>query len=62
MSTITHAKRECSSVELPEQVYGTKNLRVADISTVPLHVAAHTQAMAYGIGEKSKNFVMIIQS
>lgn len=25
------------------QVYGTKNLRVADLSVVPLHIAAHMQ-------------------
>ena len=25
------------------KVYGTKNLRVADLSIVPLHIAAHTQ-------------------
>lgn len=24
-------------------VYGTKNIRVADLSIAPLHVAAHTQ-------------------
>jgi len=25
------------------KVYGTKNVRVADLSIVPLHIAAHTQ-------------------
>jgi len=25
-------------------VYGTKNLRVADLSILPLHIAAHTQS------------------
>lgn len=34
------------------QVYGTKNLRIADLSVVPLHFAAHTQATAYAIGER----------
>ncbi|KZT72989.1 GMC oxidoreductase [Daedalea quercina L-15889] len=33
------------------KVYGTKNLRVADMSIVPLEVAAHTQATAYYVGE-----------
>ncbi|EMD37265.1 hypothetical protein CERSUDRAFT_105302 [Gelatoporia subvermispora B] len=34
------------------RVYGTANLRIADLSIVPLHVAAHTQSLAYAIGEK----------
>jgi len=34
------------------KVYGTKNLRVADLSVAPLEVSAHTQATAYAIGEK----------
>ncbi|KAH8799530.1 hypothetical protein DL96DRAFT_1637586 [Flagelloscypha sp. PMI_526] len=33
------------------KVYGTSNLRVADVSIVPLHISAHTQATAYAIGE-----------
>lgn len=33
-------------------VYGTKNVRIVDISIIPLHIAAHTQATAYAIGEK----------
>ncbi|KAI9507317.1 alcohol oxidase [Russula earlei] len=33
------------------KVYGTTNIRVMDISIVPLHFAAHTQATAYAIGE-----------
>ena len=36
------------------RVYGTKNLRVADLSVVPLEIAAHTQATAYFVGEYSK--------
>ncbi|KAG5351739.1 hypothetical protein C0989_005073 [Termitomyces sp. Mn162] len=36
------------------KVYGTKNLRIADISIIPLHIAAHTQAIAYVIGEKGR--------
>lgn len=30
-----------------KQVYGTTNLRVVDVSIVPLHVAAHTQSKHY---------------
>ena len=36
------------------RVYGTKNIRVADLSIVPLHIAAHTQSTAYNIGEQGK--------
>ncbi|TEB12679.1 alcohol oxidase [Coprinellus micaceus] len=39
------------------KVYGTKNLRVADISIVPLHIAAHMQTTAYAIGEKAADIV-----
>jgi len=39
------------------KVYGTTNLRIADISIVPLHIAAHTQATAYVIGEKVADFI-----
>ncbi|TCD71177.1 hypothetical protein EIP91_012126 [Steccherinum ochraceum] len=31
-------------------VYDTENIRVADLSTMPLQVASHTQSMAYAIG------------
>ncbi|PPQ82838.1 LOW QUALITY PROTEIN: hypothetical protein CVT25_009213 [Psilocybe cyanescens] len=33
------------------QVYNTSNLRVVDVSIVPLHVSAHVQAIAFAIGE-----------
>ncbi|KDR78172.1 hypothetical protein GALMADRAFT_245205 [Galerina marginata CBS 339.88] len=39
------------------KVYGTTNLRVADISIVPLHIAAHTQTTAYVIGEKVADLI-----
>lgn len=32
-------------------VYGTANLRVVDLSVVPIQPSAHLQTMAYGIGE-----------
>lgn len=37
-------------------VYGTKNLRVADLSIIPLHFAGHPQTTAYVVGEKGKIF------
>ncbi|KAJ7581523.1 hypothetical protein C8J56DRAFT_960284 [Mycena floridula] len=35
------------------QVYGTKNLRVVDVSIVPLQTSCHTQSLAYGIAEQA---------
>lgn len=36
--------RELDGVVDPKlRVYGTKNIRVVDLSVVPLHIAAHTQ-------------------
>ncbi|KAF8153936.1 GMC oxidoreductase [Crassisporium funariophilum] len=39
------------------KVYGTTNLRIVDISIIPLHIAAHTQATAYVIGEKAADII-----
>lgn len=36
------------------QVYGTLNVRVADLSVIPMAVAAHTQTLAYYVGEMSE--------
>ncbi|KAI0280314.1 alcohol oxidase, partial [Russula aff. rugulosa BPL654] len=44
------------------KVYGTTNIRVMDISIVPLHVAAHTQATAYAIGELGTYTLISISS
>ncbi|KAJ7500951.1 GMC oxidoreductase [Mycena galericulata] len=54
VGTCSMMPREKKGVVDPELkvVYGTANLRVVDISIVPLHVAAHTQATAYMIAEK----------
>ncbi|KAJ7615326.1 GMC oxidoreductase [Roridomyces roridus] len=39
------------------KVYGTTNLRVVDLSIIPLHIAAHTQATAYVIAEKAADII-----
>ncbi|TFK71354.1 alcohol oxidase [Pluteus cervinus] len=38
-------------------VYGTTNLRVADMSVAPLHIACHTAHTAYAIGEKAYELI-----
>ncbi|EEB89496.1 hypothetical protein MPER_12396, partial [Moniliophthora perniciosa FA553] len=45
--------REKNGVVDPSlKVYGTKNIRVVDLSIVPLHFAAHPQATVYAIAEQ----------
>jgi len=50
--------REKNGVVDPKlKVYGTTNLRVVDLSIVPLHVSAHTQSIAYAIGEMAADII-----
>ncbi|CDO71815.1 GMC oxidoreductase [Trametes cinnabarina] len=59
VSTTWHACGTCSMMPREKggvvdphlKVYGTKNIRVADLSTWPLLSAVHTQALVYGIAE-----------
>lgn len=39
------------------KVYGTKNLRIADLSIIPLQVGSHTQSIAYGVGEIAADII-----
>ncbi|KAH9476793.1 GMC oxidoreductase family protein Mala s 12 [Psilocybe cubensis] len=63
IATIWHTTGSCSMlprekegvVDYNLKVYGTKNLRVVDLSVLPLQIAAHTQATAYFVGEKGEN-------
>ncbi|KAI0650509.1 GMC oxidoreductase [Trametes meyenii] len=65
MTTTWHTAGSCSmlpkangGVVDPElKVYGTKNLRVVDLSVVPLHFAAHPQANVYGLAEQAADIV-----
>ncbi|KAH9947119.1 GMC oxidoreductase [Amylocystis lapponica] len=39
------------------KVYGTKNIRVVDLSILPLLTAVHTQAVVYGIAEQAADII-----
>ncbi|KAF4611726.1 hypothetical protein D9613_003994 [Agrocybe pediades] len=64
-TTVWHTVGSCSMLPREKQgvvdprlkVYGTKNLRVADLSIIPLHIAAHTQVTAYVVGEKAADLI-----
>ncbi|KAJ3554276.1 hypothetical protein NM688_g3197 [Phlebia brevispora] len=49
LSMLPREKNGCVDANL--KVYGTKNVRVADNSIIPLHISAHTQSTAYVIGD-----------
>ncbi|KZV68660.1 GMC oxidoreductase [Peniophora sp. CONT] len=59
LSTTFHTAGTCSMLPLEDdgvvdndlKVYGTENIRVVDISIVPLQISAHLQTTAYAIGE-----------
>jgi len=44
-------------VDASLKVYGTQNLRVGDISMMPLHINAHTQTSAYAIAEQLADLI-----
>ncbi|GJN88302.1 hypothetical protein Rhopal_001267-T1 [Rhodotorula paludigena] len=62
-----HPASTCSMLPRPDGgvvdphllVYGTSNVRVADLSIVPLHVATHT--VAYMVGEKASEIIVNAQ-
>ncbi|KAM5543788.1 hypothetical protein V8D89_002405 [Ganoderma adspersum] len=65
ISTVWHACGTCSMlpkdkggvVDASLKVYGTKNIRVADLSTLPLMTAAHTQSTVYVIAEQAADII-----
>ncbi|KLO19195.1 alcohol oxidase [Schizopora paradoxa] len=44
-------------VDASLKVYGTSNLRVVDLSILPLEPSCHTQSLAYAIGEKAADII-----
>ncbi|KDQ60229.1 GMC oxidoreductase [Jaapia argillacea MUCL 33604] len=65
MTTTYHTAGSCSMLPREKggvvdprlKVYGTSNVRVVDMSIVPLHFAAHTQATAYAIAEQAADII-----
>ncbi|KAF5329741.1 hypothetical protein D9619_009175 [Psilocybe cf. subviscida] len=58
IGTCSMLPREKNGVVDPYlKVYGTSNLYVADLSIIPLHFAAHSQTIAYAIGEKAADIL-----
>ncbi|GLB44236.1 putative (gmc) oxidoreductase [Lyophyllum shimeji] len=63
--TVWHGVGTCSMLPRDEQgvvdpslkVYGTTNVRVVDLSVVPLHIAAHAHSTAYVIAEKAAHII-----
>ncbi|EKM59944.1 uncharacterized protein PHACADRAFT_250766 [Phanerochaete carnosa HHB-10118-sp] len=64
-STTWHTAGSCSMVPREKngvvdtdlKVYGTSNLRVVDLSIVPLHFASHPQSAVYAIAEKAADII-----
>ncbi|KAI0695505.1 GMC oxidoreductase [Cerioporus squamosus] len=65
VSTTWHACGTCSMlprekggvVDTHLKVYGTKNIRVADLSILPVLTSVHTQATTYGIAEQAADII-----
>ncbi|KAG7097831.1 hypothetical protein E1B28_005149 [Marasmius oreades] len=65
MATTYHTAGSCSMlprehngvVDTHLKVYGTKNIRVVDLSIVPLHIASHPQATVYSIAEQASDII-----
>lgn len=58
IGTASMLPREDGGVVSPKLiVYGTTNVRVVDLSIVPLHVGSHVQTAAYAIAEKAADMI-----
>ncbi|KAF9259119.1 alcohol oxidase [Marasmius fiardii PR-910] len=65
MSTTFHTAGACSMlprehhgvVDNHLKVYGTRNIRVVDLSIVPLHFASHPQATIYAMAEQASDII-----
>ncbi|GAA5894803.1 hypothetical protein JCM8208_006076 [Rhodotorula glutinis] len=59
VGTCSMQPRQYGGVVSPSlRVYGTANVRVVDVSVVPIHVSSHTQSVAYAIAEKAAALIL----
>ncbi|KAF9475232.1 alcohol oxidase [Pholiota conissans] len=64
-STTFHTAGSCSMLPLQDggvvdpqlKVYGTSNIRVVDMSIIPLHIGCHPQATVYAISELAADII-----
>ncbi|KAH9481557.1 Dehydrogenase mpl7 [Psilocybe cubensis] len=52
-------KEDGGVVDSELRVYGTRNLRVADVSILPMQLSCHIQSAAYAIAEKAADILRI---
>ncbi|KAK0452634.1 alcohol oxidase [Armillaria borealis] len=50
-------KEDGGVVDANVKVYGTKNLRVADASIIPVHIASHPHTTIYAMAEKAADII-----
>ncbi|BGP52030.1 hypothetical protein JCM10450v2_008001 [Rhodotorula kratochvilovae] len=59
LGTAAMRPRASGGVVAPNlKVYGTSNVRVVDVSVVPIHVSSHLQTVAYAIAEKAASLIL----
>ncbi|GAA6053901.1 hypothetical protein JCM3770_005324 [Rhodotorula araucariae] len=59
LGTASMMPRSSGGVVGPDlRVHGTSNVRVVDMSVVPIHVSSHLQTVAYAIAEKAASLIL----
>jgi len=55
-------REEGGVVDANLKVYGTANVRVVDLSVLPIHLSSHPQTIAYAIAEKAADVILGAQA